>query len=132
VSQENLEIVHSIYDAFNRRDTGAILDVIDPAISIEDYGVIDGATYHGLSGVSEFIAFQAASWAGQRVEAKELIEAGDSLVAVVRLSAEGPSSGVPVADEFAHMWELQDGKVRGLRVYRSRPRPSKPSGCRSR
>jgi ketosteroid isomerase-like protein len=57
---------------------------------------------------------------GQRVELEELIETGATLVFVVRLSAEGTSSGVPIADEFADVWELQGGKVRRLRVYRSR------------
>ena len=120
MSQENVEVVTRIYDAFNRGDSGAVVEASDEDVSIQDYGVLDGESYHGRGGVLQFLSFQAASFRGQRVEAQEVIEAGDTLVAVVRLSVEGASSGVPVATEFAHVWEFRAGKVRQLQVYRTK------------
>ena len=120
MSQENVDLVMRIYDAFNRGDGATVVEAADPAVSIEDYGVIDGKSYLGLSGVWEFIAFQAESFRGQRAELQDVIEAEDTLVIVVRLSGEGASSGVPVATEFTHAWEFRNGKVVRLRIFRTK------------
>jgi len=120
MSQENVEIAMQIYDAFNRGDGATVLKVADPAISIEDHGVIDGRSYQGRRGVQEFLAFQAESFRGQHAEFQTVTDAGETLVIVVRLSAEGVSSGAPVATEFIHAWEFRDGKVSRLRIFRSK------------
>jgi len=119
MSQENVEIVMRIYDAFNRGDGAAVVEAADPAVSIEDYGVIDGKSYQGRRGVQEFLAFQAESFRGQRAEFRDMIEADDGLVIVVRLSAEGASSGAAVATEFTHAWEFRDARCR-LRTFRNK------------
>jgi len=120
MSQENLHIAMRIYDAFNRGDGATVVESADAAISIEDHGVIDGNSYHGRCGVLEFLAVQAETFRGQRAELQDLTEAEDTLVIVVRLSAEGVSSGAPVATEFTHAWEFRDGKVSRLRIFRSK------------
>jgi ketosteroid isomerase-like protein len=120
MSQENVELVMRIYEAFNRGDGATVVEAADPAVSIEDYGVLDGKSYQGRHGVWEFIAFQAESFRGQRADLQDVTEAEDTLVVVVRLSAEGVSSGVPVATEFTHAWEFRDGKVSRLRIFRSK------------
>jgi ketosteroid isomerase-like protein len=130
MSQEDVEVVRGIYDAFNRGDAGALVEASDPEVSIEDHGVPDGKSYHGQSGVLNFLSFQAESFRGQRVEAQEVIGTGGTLLVVVRLSVEGASSGVPVATEFAHVWELHAGKVRRLRVYRSKADALEAAGVR--
>ena len=109
-----------IYDAFNRGDGAIVAEAADPAVSIEDHGVIDGKTYQGRRGVEEFLAFQAESFRGQRAQVQDMIEAEDTLVIVVRLSGEGASSGAPVATEFTHAWEFRDGKVSRLRIFRNK------------
>ena len=64
ISEENVEIVMRIYDAFNRGDGATVAEAADAAVSIEDHGVIDGKTYHGRRGVKEFLAFQGESFGG--------------------------------------------------------------------
>jgi ketosteroid isomerase-like protein len=120
MSQENLELVMRIYDAFNRGDGRSVVEAADPAVSIEDYGVLDGTSYQGRRGVWDFIAFQAESFRGQRAELQDVTEADNTLVVVVRLSGEGVSSGAPVATEFTHAWEFRDARVSRLRIFRSK------------
>jgi ketosteroid isomerase-like protein len=116
-SAEPVDVVHAIYDAFNRGDTEAILKLADPAVSVEDHAVIDGATYEGREGVIRFLAFQADAFNAQSAELEELIETGDDIVAVIRLRGEGPLSRVPVEGRFSHVWQIAGGMVRRLRVY---------------
>jgi ketosteroid isomerase-like protein len=116
----NMEVVRAMYDAFNRGDTEAILELTDPAVSVEDHGVIDGATYEGREGVIRFLAFQADAFNAQSAELEELIETGDDIVAVIRLRGEGPLSRIPLEGRFSHVWEIAGGVVRRLRVYASK------------
>jgi ketosteroid isomerase-like protein len=117
VSREKAEVVRAMYDAFNRGDTDAILELADPAVSVEDHGVIDGVTYEGRDGVLRFLAFQADAFSAQSVELEELIETSDEVVTMIRLRGEGPRSGVPLEGRFCHVWEIAGGMVRRLRVY---------------
>lgn len=118
--RESSEVARAMYDAFNRGDTEAILELADPAVSVEDHGVIDGAIYEGREGVLRFLAFQADAFNAQSVELEELIETGDEIVAVIRLRGEGPLSRVPLEGRFSHVWQIAGGMVRRLRVYASK------------
>jgi ketosteroid isomerase-like protein len=117
MSRENLDVVRAMYDAFNRGDTDAILELADPAVSVEDHAVIDGATYEGRDGVLRFLAFQADAFKAQSAELEELTEAGGEIVAVIRLRGEGPLSRIPLEGRFSHVWQVAGGMVRRLRVY---------------
>ena len=117
MSQEKVEVVRAVYDAFNRGDTDAILELVDPAVSVEDRAVIDGATYEGRDGALRFLAFQAEAFNARSVELEELVDTTDEIVAVIRLRGEGPRSGVPLEGRFSHVWEVAGGVVRRLRVY---------------
>ena len=120
MSREPVDVVRAMYDAFNRGDTDAILELADPAVSVEDHAVIDGATYEGREGVIRFLAFQAEAFNAQSAELEELIETGDDIVAVIRLRGEGPLSRVPLEGRFSHVWQIAGGMVRRLRVYASK------------
>jgi ketosteroid isomerase-like protein len=117
MSQERSEVARAIYDAFNRGDMDTILELADPAISVEDHALIDGTTYEGRDGVLQFLAFQAEAFSARSVELEELIETGEDIVAVIRLRGEGPVSRVPLEGRFTHVWEIAGGMVRRLRVY---------------
>ena len=130
MSRANVEVVRAMYDAFNRRDTDAILELADPAVSVEDHGVIDGKTYEGREGVLRFLTFQADAFNAQSAELEELIETSDEIVAVIRLRGEGPLSRIPLEGRFTHVWEIAGGMVRRLRVYASKQEALEAAGLR--
>jgi ketosteroid isomerase-like protein len=130
MSQERSEVARAIYDAFNRGDPDAILELADPAISVEDHALIDGTTYEGRDGVLRFLAFQAEAFSARSVELEELIETGEEIVAVIRLRGEGPMSRVPLEGRFTHVWEIAGGMVRRLRVYATKQEALEAAGLR--
>jgi ketosteroid isomerase-like protein len=130
MSRDGVEVVRAMYDAFNRGDPDAILELADPAVSVEDHGVIDGTTYEGREGVVRFLAFQAEAFSAQSVELEELIETGDEIVAVIRLRGEGPLSRVPLEGRFTHVWQIAAGMVRRLRVYATKQEALEAAGLR--
>lgn len=117
MSEDAVEVVRAIYDAFNRGRPEAILELADPSVRVDDHAVIDGASYEGHDGVLSFLAFQAEAFDAQRVELEEVIDAGDPVVAVVRLRGAGPLTRIPLEGRFCHVWHIAGGLVRHLRVY---------------
>jgi ketosteroid isomerase-like protein len=56
---------------------------------------------------------------GSRVEfeATDLIDAGDTVFAWIRIAGRGVGSGIPVAMEQAQVWMFRDGKVVRVEEY---------------
>jgi len=46
-----------------------------------------------------------------RFEAERLWEAGDAVVAIVRLAARGKQTGIPVEQRSAQVWTIRDGRA---------------------
>jgi uncharacterized protein len=58
-----------------------------------------------------------------RVEPERVVERGNQLVAVVRQTGTGRSSGLQVETRLAHLWTVADGKaVRWEAIADRRPR----------
>ena len=55
-----------------------------------------------------------------RRRVKELIDAGTSVIADVRLYGRGQTSGVPLEMHEVHVLALRDGKATRLREYRTK------------
>ncbi|MHB8235268.1 MAG: nuclear transport factor 2 family protein, partial [Solirubrobacteraceae bacterium] len=84
MSQENVELVRSIYAAWLRGDPA--LDKLDPDISMVESSAVPGAVdVAGIDAVARYIASFAKYWQDIRVEPQELIDAGDVVVVVARL-----------------------------------------------
>ena len=77
-----------------------------------------------LRGLAEVIAFfeqYRDEWINLVYELLELIEVpGGRVVALVRQSARGRQSGVPIVIHFFELCTIRDGKVRKVEVFRHR------------
>jgi ketosteroid isomerase-like protein len=96
MSQENVEIVQSAFDAFNRGALDAVSAVHDPAIewrtSSEDP---DPATHRGPDGVRRYFEQWIDSFAGLRAELEECFEVTeDRVFTTVHYIGRGSASGV--------------------------------------
>ncbi len=120
MSQENVEIVRGVYDAFTRRDNVAPFAVYAPDIEL-DFGEGGGpdaqAVYHGHEGVR--IAFRKwlAPFRSFEFRAEEVRDAGDHVLVTVSEHGIGRTSGVVVHRCHWALWTLQGGKIVSLRNY---------------
>jgi uncharacterized protein len=118
MSQENIELVRVGYDAWNRRDTDAFMAWFDDAIEvILPEQTLDPGPHRGREAVRGFLTAWIESWEESTIEARRLVDAGDCVVAVVRLRSRGRGSGVQVDVENGHLWKIRDGKVVYARIY---------------
>ena len=113
MSKENVEIVRRIYALLDQGDE-AVWDLA-PHEAVVDFSrrLIDPVVLRGLDQVRAWYEREGEMWEGghTRWQPEELIDAGDKVLALVRVSARGKASGVPVE---AHVWAVSrfsDGKL---------------------
>jgi ketosteroid isomerase-like protein len=129
MSQENVEVVRRAWEASLRHDNEAVFDLYDPRVEIVVQDSVEGpTTYVGVDGVREFFRDMLGVFDSLRSEVEEWIDAGDEVIAVMRNRARGRQSGVPVEGRDAHVWTVQNGKLRRLRIYPNKSEALKAVG----
>ena len=76
--------------------------------------------YVGRRGMSKLIAGLRDSWTKWRFEAERFIDAGERVIVLIRVVAEGGSSGIATERETAHLWTLRAGRLTSIQIYRDR------------
>ena len=119
MAQENVEIVRRGYEHFNR--SGEIdFSVLDPEIVYDlSRRTFDPLVFRGHEGVREFLRLIREQWGSRRIEPQELIDAGDNVVASVRLVGVGRQSGAETTANTAHVWTCREGKIVRLTVFQT-------------
>jgi ketosteroid isomerase-like protein len=119
----NLELVRSMYGAFERGDWSSA-DWADPEI---EYAIADGpapGSWRGLNGLAEAWRSFLAVWEDYRVEVDEYRELDSERVLVLfRRSGRGKTSGLElgqVAARGASLLHIHDGKVTKAVTYMDR------------
>lgn len=130
VSQQNVDTVRAILEAFNRGDMRGFLDMCDPDIEWDlSQRLIDPETYHGHEGIEKFFQQQLEAWEeAPGMEADDLIDAGDQVVACVRVHGRGKGSGAAVDARIAQVWTIRRGKATRLEYYGDRTEALKAVG----
>ena len=124
MSQENVEIVRELLDAFARRDHEIAFayydeaiewDATDTAESIPDLAGI----YHGHDGVRTYWRRWLSAWSDIRFEVEDIRDAGAEVVALIRNQHQtGRHSGIETGfPSYAIVFTLRDGKVIRWRSY---------------
>ena len=131
MSQENVENVRRGYEHFLA--TGDFLEAIVHRDFVWDMSTFRGwperQTYAGLNGAREFVADWREDW---ELEPEELLDAGETVVAIVRQRGCSKATGLPVDMRFAMVWTLRDGKQARMRMYASPDEALDAAGMRSK
>jgi ketosteroid isomerase-like protein len=113
MSQENVEIVHRMADAFNRSGIEAALPYIDP--QIEWYGPpgwLEQHVYTGHEGIRQLAATWSDNFDGLRLDVERVIDVDDDEVLVlVYQRGRIKDSGVPIELRVGYEWQLRKGKT---------------------
>ena len=116
MAQEHVEIVRREYAAFAARDWAALADLCHPDIEYETLKTAPGVSgcYRGLQEITEFFDSWSDLYAEFRVEAVEIVDAGDQVVTVERQQArglKGSDADSWVQDSFACLISFKDGRI---------------------
>ena len=132
MSQENVEIVRRIYQAFNQGDLARAAELVDPDfVWIPDERQVLGAV-RGRESFQRYLRDQTDVFDESQVEPEEFFEKDDQVIVFIRVQNRGHASGVLLDVRIAHVLTFGPGNPCGARSTPNAIRPSKPSGFRSR
>jgi ketosteroid isomerase-like protein len=121
MSQENVEIMWRINEAFNRGDWDSWSSLIDPEIVYyEGVSYLDTPPVMGREQMRKASESFIAELDGFRADIEELIDAGDRVLCVTRWSGTGRGSGLPVELLEAIVYMFRDGLLIEGRVFPDR------------
>ena len=125
MSQENVERIKAGFDAHNRGDLDALVDVYDPDAVFETLLL---GTHHGNQAIRLIYEENQKTLDGYDVVPVELIEAGDKVVAVAQAVGSGPSSGIAVDEPFAFVFTFKDDLVVREQAFRNKAEALEAAG----
>jgi uncharacterized protein len=119
MSEQSVEVVRGIYEAFGRGDVPAVLGAMAADIEWhEAEGMPYGGVYHSPDEVAQKVF-------GPFVEdvldfaptPEEFIASGDTVAVVARYTGTGKASGKALNLPVVHVWEVRDGKAARFRQF---------------
>lgn len=121
MSQENVKIVQSMYEAFARGDVPFVLGSLDANIEwreADNFIYADRNPYIGPNAVLEGVFMRlGAEWDGFSVAPEEFLDAGETVVVCGHHSGTYKKTGKQVHAQFAHVWTLRNGKAVKFQEY---------------
>ena len=130
MSQENVEVVRRLVEAFWGRDTEAVVSVLDPEVEFES-ALAEHKTYTGLAGVVEYRRDLDDAWAEWRSEQDRFLAVGpERVLHLYRIVGRGKLGGVPVEQDIAILWTVRSGRVVRGKVFLDQNNALEAAGLR--
>ena len=116
MSEENVEIVRSVVEAFNARDRQRLVSMMDPAF--EFHSAAEQKVYRGIEAMLQYRQDADTVMEGLHTEDDRFLDAGgECVVHLYRVLGRGAGSGAPVSRDNAMVWRLRNGRLIRGEVY---------------
>jgi ketosteroid isomerase-like protein len=114
MSEENVELIRSVYDAWDKNESARAflaedIEYVNPSYAVEP-GVRRGR--RSLAAVRD-------TYEDFRVHADRFLDAGDEVVVLAHYTASGRGSGVPLEGEQGYVWTVRDRQAVRFRWFHS-------------
>jgi ketosteroid isomerase-like protein len=126
VSEQNVEIVRRLY-AIDTSVAGQVFRKIFPEFFHPDAEMVPPpiypdteSSYHGVEGFLRWQQQLDEIWNDWRVEAERFFDAGDHVVAFVRVSGTAKKSQAAVGISTAHVLTLREDRVTRVEIFLDR------------
>ncbi len=121
MSQENVALVQSVYQAFATGDVPAVLAAMSPDIEwneAENYRYADGNPYRGPEAVlGGVFARIGGEWDDFAAVPAEFLDAGDTVVVLGRYTGSFKATGKSQDAQMVHVWRVAGGKLVRFQQY---------------
>jgi ketosteroid isomerase-like protein len=112
MSEENVQVVRSFYDAWARDQLPGPIELMDPEVEyVNPAGAVEPGIRRGLAAFGRAVEQTFEAWDTWQMEPEEFKAVGDQVAVVVRYRARGRGSGVEVEGRESALWTLRDGRV---------------------
>jgi ketosteroid isomerase-like protein len=125
MSQENVELVRRINEAYDQGDVEGVLALADPVPEFEfvPSGVLIpdlSRVQQGPEGLRRLVEAFHGEFDAIQVEVHELIDAGDQVFSSFTLQGRGKQSGVETTFDGWLVWTVRDGRIARLLGFTDR------------
>ncbi len=121
MSQENVQVIRGMYEAFAKGDVSAVLGQMDQAIEwreAENFIYAEGNPYLGPQAVLEGVFMRLGTeWDAFTVTPEEWLDAGNHVVVLGTYTGTHKAGGKKVRAQFAHVWGVRAGRVVRFQQY---------------
>src|SRR6266496_526651 len=118
MSQENVEIVRSIYEAFNRGDWEAAFRDTRPDVELTTPpGGPNSGTYRGREECEAYFRELLTPFEAWAVQPEEFFERGDQVAVVVKSRARPKGSSAEIEIRTGALWTIREDKATSLRFF---------------
>jgi ketosteroid isomerase-like protein len=112
MSEENVELVRRIHDELIHGADPLELGLMAPDFEyVSPPDAMEPGVQRGVEGMRRVLATLEEAYAERRFDVDRILDAGDRVVVLGRLTMVGRSSGVPLQGDGAQVWTLRDGLV---------------------
>lgn len=121
MNSDPVSVITQLYEAFARGDVPTVLATFDPGIEwreAEGLEYANGNPYVGPDAILQGVFGRlVGEWDNFTVTPRELLATPNGVVALGRYTATNKATGRPIDAQFAHVWQMQDGKIRAFQQY---------------
>jgi ketosteroid isomerase-like protein len=117
MSEENVELVLRLYDAWNRRHLDGFLELTHEDVVVESRLAAMECGYRGHEGTRRWWADLHDVIPDHTVEVEELRDLGDITLAHLRARGHGAASDAPLVEVFWQPVRWRDGKIIWWRLF---------------
>jgi ketosteroid isomerase-like protein len=122
MSQETVEIVRQVTEAWERREMDAVFRLFDPDIVWDNSTLPAPNTgiYRGHDAIQQFFEGWLEAFETQRIHAETFIDGGDRVVVGHRISGRGKTSGAEVRMLRWMVYSVRNGLVTRIDVFETK------------
>src|SRR5262249_19330874 len=121
MSNANVKLVQSLYDAFKRGDIGTIIAAVTPDIdwqvhgSPKDFPTI--GRWRGPSGAQDFFRLVGENLEATEFTPREFYADGERVIALGSYGWKVRKTRKPLTSEWCHVFTIKNGKVSAFREF---------------
>ena len=112
MSEENVEIVRRILDAWNRQDLEELLALAHPEFEyVNAPSAVEPGTRRGREGLASVAQVQWENIPGALFEFDRVHDRGDEVITEGHISRTMPGSDTHISNRLLTSWKFRDGKL---------------------
>jgi ketosteroid isomerase-like protein len=128
MSEENVEMIRSIYEPLNRGDWAAVFRDAHPEVEITTQRGLTAGTYRGQEAVRRQVQDLLGPFDTWTIEPEEFFDAGDQVVAFVKVRSRPSGGTVDMEIRNGHLWTIRDGSIRAVKTFAVREEALEAAG----
>jgi ketosteroid isomerase-like protein len=120
----SVDVMRRSFELWRGGEIDAWLETLDPEVgwdlSAHPLPDVPNSGRGREAFATTMMATYISGWNEYSAEIKELIDAGDHVLAVIHETATMRQTGVPLDRDLAQLWTVRDGRVTFMRVFKTK------------